>query len=74
MQGIKLYNHLKKKISEILINNNSNVFTYSISLLNLIKAHPYHLKKYLIINETDKLRNIKIFFLELYNAEKFLES
>ena len=71
MQGIKLYNHLKKKISEILINNNSNVFTYSISLLNVIKAHPYHLKKYVIINETDKLRNIKIFFLELYYFLKF---
>ena len=71
MDGINLYNQIKKKIDRILKSKNSNQQTYSISLLSLIKAHPFYLNNYKSFNNKKKFIIFQIYFKEIYFFLKF---
>lgn len=66
MVGTKLYDQIKKKISFILNSKKSNFQTYSISLLNLIKAHPFYIYKYKNFYKKENISLLKVYLLEFY--------
>ena len=66
MAGIKLYDQIKRRINQILNSKNSNSQTYSIALLNLIKAHPFYIDKYKIFYKKKNFSLIKVYLLEFY--------
>lgn len=64
------YQLLKKKVQNLLLDNNSNDSTYSISLLNLIKSHPtYNVKYKYFFDKKHSL--IKIYLKEFIYFFKF---
>ena len=66
MVGTKLYDQIKKRISLVLNSKNSNFQTYSISLLNLIKAHPFYINKYKNFYKKENISLFKIYLIEFY--------